>query len=42
MRVLGKPDLDNSILYRDLTLLLTNYGCREYKSQKDSNQEDLE
>ena len=47
MRVLGKPDLDNSVLLDDLELLLKHYGVELQENQEEAiigleNSENLE
>ena len=47
MRVLGKPDLDNSVLLDDLELLLKHYGVELQENQVEAiigleNSENLE
>ena len=47
MRVLGKPDLDNSVLLDDLELLLKHYGVELQENQVEviiglENSENLE
>ena len=36
MRVLGKPDLDNSVLLDDLELLLKHYGVELQENQEEA------